>query len=58
MHGNLVKGTHKLGEWRGGNLMLSLPTVEMMGSMEFVGLEVVAIVQGQNGGGIVAAQRV
>ncbi|KAE8448313.1 hypothetical protein EG329_009557 [Mollisiaceae sp. DMI_Dod_QoI] len=58
MHGNIVKGIHKLGEWRGGNLMFALPGLEQMGSMGYGGLEVVSVVQGKDGGGIVAAQRV
>jgi hypothetical protein len=57
VHGNMVKGIHKLGEWKGGNVMLPLPGPEQMGSMGYGGLDVVAVVQGQNGGGIVAAQR-
>lgn len=57
VHGNLVKGIHKLGEWKGGNLMLALPGREQITSMGYGGLDVVAVVQGQNGGGIVAAQR-
>ncbi|KAE9367735.1 DUF1223-domain-containing protein [Stipitochalara longipes BDJ] len=58
LHQNLVKGIHKLGEWRGGNMDLPLPSMEMMTSMGYAGLQVVAVVQGQSGGGIVAAQRV
>jgi hypothetical protein len=54
----VVKGIHKLGEWRGGNLELPLPSMETMTSMGYAGLQVVAVVQGQRGGGIVAAQKV
>lgn len=53
-HRNVVKDVIKIGEWKGGNLTISLPD---MSSMAGTGLNTVAIVQGVMGGPIVAAQK-
>lgn len=53
-HRNLAKDVIKIGEWNGGNLTVSLPD---MSQMAHTGLDTVAIVQGGNGGPIVAAQK-
>ncbi|KAE8450887.1 hypothetical protein EG329_005327 [Mollisiaceae sp. DMI_Dod_QoI] len=51
-HRNLVKEITKVGEWKGGNLMLPLP------EQGHHGLEMVAFVQAGPGGPIVASQRI
>ncbi|KAH7312974.1 thioredoxin-like protein [Rhexocercosporidium sp. MPI-PUGE-AT-0058] len=53
-HKNLVKDVIRIGEWSGGNLTIDLPDMK---TMVGTGLETVAIVQGANGGPIVAAQK-
>ncbi|KAG4418855.1 hypothetical protein IFR04_007979 [Cadophora malorum] len=53
-HRNLVKDIVKIGEWTGGNLTIDLPD---MRAMHGTGLDTVAVVQGANGGPIVAAQK-
>jgi hypothetical protein len=54
IHRNLVKEIVKIGEWNSGNLTISLPD---MSQMAHTGLDTVAVVQGSNGGPIVAAQK-
>ncbi|PVH81132.1 hypothetical protein DL98DRAFT_548763 [Cadophora sp. DSE1049] len=54
-HRNLVRDIVKIGEWMGGNLTIDLPD---MRAMHGTGLDTVAIVQGANGGPIVAAQKI
>jgi len=53
-HRNLVKDIIKIGEWTSGNSTIGLPDLRQV---QGTGLETVAIVQGVNGGPIVAAQK-